>query len=48
MNILTTIVLSSPRSPQSISPTHDLRLEVGRHRRYADAHSTNTEESSRS
>lgn len=46
MNILVTIALSSPNSPQSISPTHGLRLEVDRHRRYADAHSTDAEKPS--
>jgi hypothetical protein len=48
MNSIPTISLSSPYSPLSVSPTNDLRLGVGRHRRYAYAHSTNAEESPRS
>jgi hypothetical protein len=48
MNNITTIAPSSPYSPLSASPTNDLRLGVGRHRRYAYAHSTNAEESPRS
>lgn len=40
MSIIATIVLSSPCSPLSVSPTNDLRLEVVRHRRCAHAHST--------
>ena len=40
MSIILTIVISSLRRLVSISPTNDLRLEVGRHRRCAHAHST--------
>lgn len=46
MNTIATIVLSSHRSPRSVSPTHDLRPEVGRHRRCAYAYSAHTKNSS--
>lgn len=39
MNVIPTTVLSSPLQSLSVSPTHDLRLEVGRHRRCHHAHS---------
>lgn len=42
MSIITAIVLSSPSNPLSVSPTNDLPLGIGRHRRCAYAHSTHT------
>ncbi len=38
MSIIQTIVYSSPRSLLSVSPTNDLRLEVGCYRRCTHAH----------
>lgn len=40
MSIIPTIVRSSPRRLLSLSPTNDLRLEIGHHRRYDHAYST--------
>jgi hypothetical protein len=46
MSIIPTIVLLFPYTPLSVSPTDDLRLEIGRHRRDTYAHSTDAEDPS--
>lgn len=40
MSLIPAIVLSSPCSPLSASPSDNLHLMIVRHRRYAHAHST--------
>ena len=40
MSLIPTIVRLSPRRLLSVSPTNNLRLEVGHHRRYDHAYST--------